>query len=445
MIGVNRSSLAKLNLVTATIGALALATIVACSDDESGGSPGTGGSGGGSGGSGGSGATGGSATGGTGGTGGSSTGGTGGSAGSGGGTGCTVTPPSEWSAPNWEANTQEALALRGRVGALTGSTLMQGAELGTAPVTVDLTALTTAYEAGTPSLKSAASASFDGIIADAFEEFLAAVAAGAQDLVSAGGDWQPGAEGGIWSTSNRAFNEGGIEVRQIVDKGLFGGALYNYALGLTTGTINEATIDALAAAFGANPALNPGRNDDAVVENRNTQSANYVYRMGFFAEAKQALIEAKAFAADDACTTGRDASIQTFFRTWEQGLLARFVFYSNAGVTEITEAMDDEGLAGGLHEQAEGLGLAMGFLGIANPTSGPMSAGARVMTDDHITTALSALGVNVTGDLGAATLGGFVANSFGYTTAVGTVEDVVADVFNLTEADLESYRAPTDG
>jgi hypothetical protein len=208
-----------------------------------------------------------------------------------------VTPPSEWSAPNWEANTQEALALRERLGALTGSALMQGAEAGTATVTVDLAALTTAYEAGTPSLKSAASARFDGVIADAFEEFLAAVAAGAQDLVSAGGDWQPGAEGGIWSTSNRAFNEGGIEVRQIVDKGLFGGALYNYALGLTTATIDEATIDRLAAAFGANPALNPGRNDDAIVENRNTHSANYIYRMGFFDEAKQALIRAKAFAA----------------------------------------------------------------------------------------------------------------------------------------------------
>jgi hypothetical protein len=87
----------------------------------------------------------------------------------------------------------------------------------------------------------------------------------------------------------------------------------------------------------------------------------------------------------------------------------------------------------------------MGFLGIANPASGPMSASARVMTDEHITTALSTLGVNVTGDLGAATLSGFVANSFDYTTAVGTVEDVVADLFNLTEADLESYRAPTDG
>jgi len=431
MIVINRWRFSKLNLWAASIGALVLTTLVSCSDDEGNGNPGTGGSA----------ATGGSA--GTGGSGGSgASGGSSGSGGTDGGTSCTVAPPSTWAAPNWDANTAEALALRQSLNALTGDTLMHGAETGA--VTVDLAGLNSAFEAGTPSLESASSPYLRALVDDAFEEFLAAVGAGAQDLVSAGGDWMPGAEGGIWSTT-RAFNEGGLEVRQVVDKGLFGGGLYNYALGLTTGAIDEATIDSLAAAFGANRGLNPGRNDDAVPENQNLHSANYVYRMGFHADAKQALIAAKAYAADGACTAERDAAIVTFFRSWEQGLFARFVFYSNAGATEVVEATDDDGLAGALHEQAEGLGLALGFHGIENPASGPMSAGARVMTDARIAEALGALGVDVSGDLGEATLGAFVADPLGYATAVRTAEEVIAEAFDLTEADLEKYRAPTDG
>jgi hypothetical protein len=362
----------------------------------------------------------------------------------GGATSCAVTPPTTWNAPEWDANTVEARGLLERLTALTGDALMRGAETGAVTLTA-VTELTAAYEAGAPSLKSVASTSFDGMLGDSFEEFFAAVGAGTQDLVDAGGNWMPGEAGGIWSTSTRAFNEGGLEVRQIVDKGLFGGALYAYALGLTTGTIDGARIDAMAAAFGANSAFTPGRNDDAVEANRNFFSANYVYRMGFYAEAKQALIDAKAYAADPECVAERDASIQAFFRVWEQGLFARFVFYSNEGALGISEAVDDDGLAGALHEQAEGLGLALGFHGIADPASGPMSGGARVITDAQIAQAVGALGVDVAADLGAATTSAFVADALGYATAVGTVEDVIAEAFSLSSADLDSYRTPTDG
>lgn len=306
--------------------------------------------------------------------------------------------------------------------------------------------LSMAYEVGTPSLESATSSYFDGKMADVFEEFTAAVGAGAQDLVDAAGDWAPGEEGGIWSTDTLGFNEGGLEVRQIADKGSFGGAaLYNYALGLTTGEIDGATIDALAAAFGANSALNPGPSNDPVAENQNFVSANYVYRMGLYAEAKQALIDAKAYAVDGACAVERDTAIQRFFETWERGLFARFVLYSNDGSAGVAEATDDDGIAEALNVQSEGIGLAMGFYGLPDPAGGPLRGRARLISDARIAEALSALGVDVNGDLGDATTGRFVADPVGYANAVGEVEDVIADVFDLTPADLESYREPTAG
>jgi hypothetical protein len=445
MNSINRLGLGSSRGAFATVGVVFFAaTLAACSSDESSkANPDSGGSANESGGSanesgGSSNGSGGSVS--SAGAGGSNVGGSNVGASN---TGCTVTPPSAWSAPNWDTNAKDVLALRKQLGTLTGNTLMRGAETGA--VTVDLASLNTAYETGTPSLKSITPTHLVGVIGDAFEEFVAAVGAGTQDLVGAGGNWEPGAQGGIWSTNTRAFNEGGIEIRMIVNMGLFGGALYSYALEQTVGAINEGTIDTLAAAFGANSALNPGRSNDAVEANQNTLSANYVYQMGFYARAKQALIAAKAYAVSDACTAERDTAIRTFFGAWEQGLFARFAFYSNTGAAGLAKATDDEAIAGGLHQQAEGLGLALGFYGVPTPSGGPMSTSARSMTDERIAQALGALGVNAKGDLGDATFGKFVSDPLGYANAVKDVEAVIADAFGLTKTDLESYRAPKDG
>lgn len=356
---------------------------------------------------------------------------------------CSVQPFTHWSAPHWDSNVAEALGLRARIAALTGDPLMRGIETGA--VTASAADLAEAFAGGDPSLQSLAHPAFRRIVADAFEEFITAVEAGPRELVGEGGDWDPGAAGGLWSTSTRAFNEGGLEPRQIVDKGAFGGVLYGFALGLTMGAIDDACVDALAAAFGANSGLNPGRTDAAVEGNRNTQSANYVFQMGLYASARRALIEAKAYAADVACEAERDRALQGFFRAWERGLFARVVFYSNAGAAEVAAATDDDGLAAALHQQSEGIGLALGLYALPEPERGPLRGAARLMTDSRIEALLAALGLVPSGDLGAAGLGGFVSDPLGYADAVREVEAVIAEAFNLTEADLESYRAPTDG
>lgn len=358
---------------------------------------------------------------------------------------CSVTPDSTWGAPSWDENTAEPRALRDRLAALTGPALMRGVETGAVALTASAD-LSAAYEAGTPSLASVTTTYFDGKVDDVFDEFGAAVGAGAQDLVDAAGDWAAGEEGGIWSTDTFAFNEGGLEIRQILDKGLFGGgALYRYAIGLTTGDIDAATIDALAAAFGANSALNPGPSNDPLPDNQNVVSANYVYRMGLYGQAKQALIDAKAYAGDAACTAERDNALQRFFDVWERGLFARFVLYSNDGATGVAEAMDDDALAEALNVQSEGIGLVLGFHALPDPASGPLRGRVRRMTDAQIASVLSALGVDVDGDLGDATIGQFVADPLGYASAVTQVEDVIAEAFDLSPADLESYREPTAG
>jgi trimeric autotransporter adhesin len=434
--------------------AVGLATVLAggCSSDpDGGGAGGAGGTGadGGDGGAGGStagaggsaGTTGGTTTGGSGGT-------TGGSAGDGGAGGavsaCTVTPPATWSAPDFETNAAEALAVRAALQTLTGNSVMRGAETG-AVTDLTLADLTTAYEAGTPSLADLTSASVDAVMQDAFEEFLDAIAAGTQELVS-GGDWTPGAEGGIWGTSTRAFNEGGLEVRQLVDKALFGGgALYSYALGLTAGDITPETADALAAAFGANAGLNPGTNNDPVDENKNLHSANYAYQMGFYAAARQSLIAIKAYAADDECDAERDVAVVAFFRNWEEAMFARFVYYGERNATGIATATTNEDLNDALHLLAEGFGLAIGFHGLSAPASGPLATQPRVITDAQIAAALAVLGLDLAEDLGDATVGPWVADPVGVEDATRAAEGLLNPVYGWSSAEITAFRSPTAG
>jgi hypothetical protein len=347
---------------------------------------------------------------------------------------CGVTP-GKWAAPDWDDNTVDALALRAALDTLTGNDGMRGAETGTVVID-ELADLTGPWEAGTPSLAEVATPAFAAVVTDSFQEFFEVVEAGEQDLVDAGGMWTPGASGGIWGDTDRGINEGGLEIRQIVDKGGFsGGALFNYAASLTEFEVTEATIDAIAALWGANAALDPLGDL--------TDSANYSYQMGFHGQIADALAAAKAFAADDACTAERDEALVTAFNLWEQSMHARLVFYANEMVLALTSATTDTEFANALHELAEGVGLVAGFHGYVAPSGGPLSGGL-VTTDADIELMMSALGV-VLDDLGTSTTGNFVEDLPAAEAAVTEMEGVIMDVYGLDAADIMAYRMPTPG
>lgn len=349
---------------------------------------------------------------------------------------CRVTPGA-WSAPSFATNATAALAVRAQIDTLIGDATMRGAETGA--VMVDsVSDLEAVYTAGTPTLSSQVPAALDAVMDDAFEEFVAIVAAGEVDLTDANG-WSPGANGGLFSTARKAgFNAGAIEVRQIVDKGLFVGAMYNHALKLTEGTIDEAAIDGMAAAWGSNATLDP----DPM---KRTDSANYSFAMGFHAKIAKNLTDAKAYAADSKCIAERDAALRAFFQNWEQAMFARAIFYANKGPTGIAQATTDDERATALHEVAEGLGLVFGFYGMPNPASGPFSGGVRKMTDADIDAFLTSLGVDRT-DLAASTMGPtYVDATLGgnaqpWAEGVIAAENKVKAVFALTDADIAAYR-----
>lgn len=349
-------------------------------------------------------------------------------------TNCAVTPGA-WSAPSWEANTTEALNLRAALDALVGDAAMRGAETG-AVVLTGLSDLTDPYNAGTPSLSSVATTRWHAVTLDSFAEFLELIDAGVVDLVDAGGVFTPGAEGGIFESSSRGIHEGGLEIRQLVDKGLFaGGAFFPYALAATEGPIDEATIDTLAALWGGDAALD---------FNARTDSANYTYGMGYYADVAAALTDAKAYAASADCTAERDEALERFFRTWELSMYARFIFYANSAATTLAAPGSDADVAAALHELSEGVGLGFGFYGAPAPASGPLASYTRAVTDAQLESLATTFEIDLD-DLGASTTGRFVSAPVDFAAAVETLESTVKTAFSLDDATITAYATPTGG
>lgn len=348
---------------------------------------------------------------------------------------CAVTPGA-WSAPGWATNAAGALALRAQLGALTGNAAMRGAEQGTV-VLGGVAQLEELYTDGDPSLAEATHAAFDALVDQSFAEFVALIDAGTGDAIDAGGNWTPGPNGGIYGNSARGLNAGGLEVRQIVDKGMFaGGTLYRYAVTLTEGEITPGTVEALAAAWGVNESLDPA--------GTLVHSANYSRQMGFFAGIAAALTDAHAYAGDGACVAQRDDALRRFFALWEQSMLARLVYYANLGHALSSNATGDNDHIEALHQLTEGIGLAIGFRGLPEATSGPLAGATRTITDAQLDEIAAALGVNLT-HLNASTTGELIEDAAAFATVVTAVEDVVAEAYDLDEAEIESYRTPTAG
>lgn len=125
-------------------------------------------------------------------------------------------------------------------------------------------------------------------------------------------------------------------------------------------------------------------------------------------------------------------------------MYARFVYYANQGATRTAAAANDDNLIEALHQIAEGIGLALGFLDIPSPTSGPLAGAAAVIEPEEVVAIMNSIGVDVD-ELAASTLGLFVGDATGFAAAVLSAEELVAEVYGFTETQIASFRAPTAG
>jgi hypothetical protein len=318
-----------------------------------------------------------------GGTGGGAAGGAsaGGSAGGmgGGATGCTVTLTGAYPDAGFATNAAAEIGLLAKLNALNAP--MRAAELD-AGVTVTRAQLADLFDAGTPSLASLTAPGFTPVVNDTFTAFLA----------SQGKLWtpmDPPMSGGLYGsgTSQWIFSERGVDLRQVIDKGLYGALFYAEAVKrLPTATTPEA-IDQLLALYGATPNF---PQNDTTAPGRDELMAKYAKRRtpqgmtGQYTTLRDAFVRARLAAGTASCNAERTAALETIKTEWEKVLAATVIFYVNSAATKLQDpAADVTKKASAMHDLGEGASFFLGLKAVPQAS--------RRITDAQIDQVLTAM------------------------------------------------------
>jgi hypothetical protein len=325
------------------------------------------------------------------------------------------------------------LALRAALDGLSAE--LRAAELD-GVATRDALAWRAALDAGAPSAGSALTEAWRPVVEAALDVFAAADEAGATSVV-ADGAWIMPPSGGVSGSEARLLAGGGIEPRQVFDKGaVAGGGLYGWALAQTADGVDDADFDAIAAAFGVDAEFDP--------EATRTDASNYTYEMGQYGAVRAGLARARAFHGVSDCQAERDEELRSAFRAWEFGMVLRGYFYADLARDLVAASADEDTVVGALHELSEGVAMIAGFRGAGGPEAGPLAAGSRVLSDDAIDAILGAMGVSLL-DLPGSTTAEILLDNSRRDAMVEAVEAALAEGYGLNPEQVQAYLSPTPG
>lgn len=266
--------------------------------------------------------------------------------------------PTTYDASAYQTNTTAHYAVRAQLDAF----INEAKKGRVAGVAVDAGVLNQLYVAGNPSLKSLTTTYYDGRLSGA--------GGWIQALSDAsGGAYTPGApsgQGGVYS--GYLFDENGLEPEQLLEKGLFGAALYHHAITLMQGDITPATADQLVAIFGAHPDF-PNTPTAGKATNPDKFAANYAARrdkndgLGLYSQAKNALIKLQAAVKAGAdYNEERDEALTAFRETWEKVNFATVINYCFSVISRLSATNpSDSDKANALHAYGECVGFVHGW------------------------------------------------------------------------------------
>jgi hypothetical protein len=297
---------------------------------------------------------------------------------------CGTTVPSDYDNSAFVTNAAAEIVLRNSLMAL--SAKMKTAE-GATPATVSTAELTAIFTGGAPSVRSIATAYAQATVDAYLVQFGEAV----------GHTWTPAlaeADGGSTIGGRYAeasvFSATGVDLREGTEKTLINGALYNYALLLTSGAVTPATVDRLLALYGASPKFAARTDADAGADG-DELIAEYAAKRddkasavpGPYRKIRTALLVAKAAAGNPvACKTELAEALKTFFFEWEKSAYLTVIYYLNRAATNALASPQVGPSA--LHGFGEAAGFVQSFKGIAQDR--------RRITDAQIDALLSRIG-----------------------------------------------------
>lgn len=241
--------------------------------------------------------------------------------------------------------------------------LTNEAKLGRTPgVVVSYDNLAALYNVGNPSLAEVSTPYFAALV-DGEGGWLYELA------LSSGGTYTPGSPTGQGGTLGAyLFDENGLELEQLVEKGQFGAVLYKHATDLLAGPISASTVDQLVAIFGANPTF-PNTPSAANTPRPDRAMANYAARRdkndgkGLYTQMENAFIKLQAAVNAGAnYNKERDEAIAALTLTWEKVNAATIINYCHTTISVLSSTNPTPAQVGNaLHAYAEGVGFIHGW------------------------------------------------------------------------------------
>lgn len=218
------------------------------------------------------------------------------------------------------------------------------------------------FTGGNPSVKSQTTTYFGA----KFENEWFAEIAKASGAAYTPGDPKTKGQGGMFG--GYLFDENGLEIEQLIEKGLFGAALYNHAVSLANGSLSPATSDQIMAIMGMSPLFpNSATSSSSVRPDR--AIANYAARRdkndgnGYYSQQIKNFIKLQAaLKAGDKYGKERTEALQAVFDTWEKVNAATIINYCHAVIATMSKTTTtDAEKAAALHAYGECVGFTHGW------------------------------------------------------------------------------------
>ncbi len=278
--------------------------------------------------------------------------------------------PDNYTSADFAANTTVQNAVRSQMDAFVNEA-KKGRTAGTI---VSATTLLDLFNAGNPSLNDLTTSYYADRINNGTYGW-------AYELANASGlGYTPGVTSGQGGTFNGyLFDENGLEMEQMLDKGLFGSALYNHALKIMDRALTVADVDQLVSIYGAHPDF-PNTPTASKAANPDKFMANYAARrdkndgLGLYSQMKTHFITLKAAVeAGDDYTEEREQALDDIRLTWEKINAGTVINYCHSVISTMSNTtVSDTDKAKALHAYGECVGFVHGWRTIS-PNNKSMS------------------------------------------------------------------------
>jgi hypothetical protein len=266
---------------------------------------------------------------------------------------------SEYDGTNFLASSTVERAVTGQLAALT--TEMQKGRRGEQVLKETLEAL---YKAGNPSLEAVTTTYYNGRILG--------VGGWLDELAKASGGttYTPGTPEGQGGTlGGYLFDENGLELEQLVEKGLFGAALYHHATTLLSASMTLENVDQVLATYGATPAFANSGTSNVAAEVRDRFMAVYAARRdrndgnGMYTQIQNAFLKLQAATkAGEEYQTEKLEAIADLKLLWEKVNAATIINYCHTTINRLSATNPtNEDLGAGLHAYGEAVGFIHGW------------------------------------------------------------------------------------